>query len=72
MQMSQSSRRGWVCRDLPPNQSLELARSAAAPGFAGSHRTLRREGWRDAAFAFHDSEKIGREMLLPASVSTDS
>jgi len=28
-----------------------------------SHRTLRREGWPDFVFAFHDGEEIGPRML---------
>ncbi|HOT83062.1 MAG TPA: type II toxin-antitoxin system HicA family toxin [Candidatus Defluviicoccus seviourii] len=30
---------------------------------SGSHRVLRREGWPDVVFAFHDSEEIGPRML---------
>ncbi len=30
---------------------------------SGSHRTLRREGWPDAVYAFHDGEEIGPRML---------
>lgn len=30
---------------------------------AGSHRTLRRVGWPDYVFAFHDQEEIGPRML---------
>jgi predicted RNA binding protein YcfA (HicA-like mRNA interferase family) len=30
---------------------------------SGSHRTLVREGWPDAVFAFHDDEEIGPVML---------
>jgi predicted RNA binding protein YcfA (HicA-like mRNA interferase family) len=30
---------------------------------SGSHRTLRRDGWPDAVFAFHDGEEIGPRML---------
>ena len=29
----------------------------------GSHRVLRREGFRDVVFAFHDDEEIGPVML---------
>jgi predicted RNA binding protein YcfA (HicA-like mRNA interferase family) len=29
----------------------------------GSHRTLRREGWPDYVFAFHDEEEVGPRML---------
>jgi predicted RNA binding protein YcfA (HicA-like mRNA interferase family) len=29
----------------------------------GSHRTLRRSGWPDFVFAFHDGEEIGPKML---------
>lgn len=30
---------------------------------SGSHRTLRRDGWPDFVFAFHDNEEIGPRML---------
>jgi len=30
---------------------------------ASSHKTLRREGWPDYVFAFHDGEEIGPRML---------
>ena len=30
---------------------------------SGSHRTLKRDGWADIVFAFHDSEEIGPRML---------
>jgi predicted RNA binding protein YcfA (HicA-like mRNA interferase family) len=29
----------------------------------GSHRILRRSGWRNVTFAFHDKEEIGPRML---------
>jgi predicted RNA binding protein YcfA (HicA-like mRNA interferase family) len=29
----------------------------------GSHRILKRRGWEDVTFAFHDSEEIGPRML---------
>ena len=29
----------------------------------GSHRVLKREGWSDFVFAFHDDEEIGPRML---------
>jgi predicted RNA binding protein YcfA (HicA-like mRNA interferase family) len=29
----------------------------------GSHRTLRRAGWPDFVFAFHDGDEIGPAML---------
>ena len=29
----------------------------------GSHRVLRREGWPDFVFAFHDADEIGPRML---------
>ena len=37
---------------------------------SGSHRTLRREGWPDSVFAFHDSEEIGPKNALLESRST--
>jgi predicted RNA binding protein YcfA (HicA-like mRNA interferase family) len=30
---------------------------------SGSHVTLRRDGWPDFVFAFHDNEEIGPRML---------
>ena len=30
---------------------------------SGSHKTLRREGWADYVFAFHDNEETGPRML---------
>lgn len=30
---------------------------------SGSHRTLKREGWPDFVFAFHEGEEIGPRML---------
>ena len=30
---------------------------------SGSHRTLRRAGWPDYVFAFHDGDEIGPRML---------
>jgi predicted RNA binding protein YcfA (HicA-like mRNA interferase family) len=30
---------------------------------SGSHRLLRREGWADYEFAFHDKAELGRAML---------
>jgi predicted RNA binding protein YcfA (HicA-like mRNA interferase family) len=30
---------------------------------SGSHRTLRRDGWPDVVFAFHDGEELGPRML---------
>ncbi len=29
----------------------------------GSHRTLRRKGWPDFDFSFHDDEEIGPRMM---------
>lgn len=29
----------------------------------GSHRTLQRQGWPDAVFAFHESDELGPRML---------
>lgn len=30
---------------------------------SGSHRTLKRDGWPDVVFAFHDGDEIGPKML---------
>ena len=30
---------------------------------SGSHRTLRRDGWPDYVFSFHDDEELGPRML---------
>lgn len=37
---------------------------------SGSHRTLAREGWPDAVFAFHDDEEIGPVILARIAKST--
>jgi predicted RNA binding protein YcfA (HicA-like mRNA interferase family) len=37
---------------------------------SGSHRTLAREGWPDAVFAFHDDQEIGPKMLARLARST--
>ena len=36
----------------------------------GSHRTLKRDGWADIVFAFHDSEEIGPRMLARIARNT--
>lgn len=36
----------------------------------GSHRVLRREGWPDVVFAFHDQEEIGPRMLARIAKKT--
>jgi predicted RNA binding protein YcfA (HicA-like mRNA interferase family) len=37
---------------------------------AGSHRILKRDGWQDFPFSFHDSEEIGPAMLARISKKT--
>ncbi len=37
---------------------------------SGSHRTLSKDGWPDAVFAFHDSEEIGPKMLARIAKKT--
>lgn len=36
----------------------------------GSHRVLKREGWADVVFAFHDGEEVGPRMLIRVSKRT--
>ena len=36
----------------------------------GSHRRLRRDGWPDFTFAFHDGQEIGPRMLARIAKST--
>lgn len=36
----------------------------------GSHRVLKRPGWADYVFAFHDQEEIGPRMLARIARST--
>jgi predicted RNA binding protein YcfA (HicA-like mRNA interferase family) len=36
----------------------------------GSHRTLKRNGWPDFVFAFHDGEEIGPKMLARIAKKT--
>lgn len=37
---------------------------------SGSHRILRRDGWPDVVFAFHESEEIGPRMLARIAKQT--
>ncbi|MFN7941536.1 MAG: type II toxin-antitoxin system HicA family toxin [Thermoanaerobaculia bacterium] len=37
---------------------------------SGSHRTLRREGWPDVVFAFHEGEELGPRMLARIAKQT--
>ena len=37
---------------------------------SGSHRTLRRPGWPDFVFAFHDGDEIGPRMLARIAKQT--
>ena len=37
---------------------------------SGSHRVLRRDGWPDFVFAFHDSDEVGPRMLARVSRNT--
>jgi len=37
---------------------------------AGSHRIMKREGWPDYPFSFHDSEELGPAMLAKISKKT--
>jgi len=36
----------------------------------GSHRILKKEGWEDFPFSFHDSEEIGPAMLAKVAKRT--
>lgn len=36
----------------------------------GSHKTLKREGWADYVFAFHDGEEIGSKMMARIAKKT--
>ena len=37
---------------------------------SGSHRVLKRSGWPDYLFAFHDGDEIGPKMLQRISART--
>jgi len=37
---------------------------------SGSHRTLKRKGWPDYIFSFHDGDEIGPKMLQRISKRT--
>jgi predicted RNA binding protein YcfA (HicA-like mRNA interferase family) len=52
----------------PSSRANRVLAALAAIGWSvkrqsGSHRTLRREGWADFVFAFHDGDEIGPRML---------
>jgi predicted RNA binding protein YcfA (HicA-like mRNA interferase family) len=36
----------------------------------GSHRTLERDGWPDAVFAFHDGDELGPRILARIAKQT--
>jgi predicted RNA binding protein YcfA (HicA-like mRNA interferase family) len=36
----------------------------------GSHKTLKREGWADYVFAFHDGDEVGPKMLARIAKKT--
>jgi predicted RNA binding protein YcfA (HicA-like mRNA interferase family) len=36
----------------------------------GSHRILKRDGWKDFPFSFHDSEELGPTILARVSKKT--
>lgn len=37
---------------------------------AGSHRIMKKDGWPDYPFSFHDSEEVGPAMLAKISKKT--
>jgi predicted RNA binding protein YcfA (HicA-like mRNA interferase family) len=41
-----------------------------SPGKKGSHRRLKRSGWANYTFAFHDSEEIGPVLLAQIAKKT--
>ncbi len=59
----------------PSRKSSEVLRALQRKGWlvvrqTGSHRTLRREGWPDYIFSFHDGEEIGPRMLARIAKKT--
>jgi predicted RNA binding protein YcfA (HicA-like mRNA interferase family) len=59
----------------PSRKSPEVLRALQKKGWlvvrqTGSHRTLRREGWPDFVFSFHDREEIGPRMLARIAKKT--
>lgn len=54
--------------DFPSSKSKRVLAALLSIGWqikrqTGSHRILKREGWPDFSFAFHDNEEIGSRML---------
>jgi len=54
--------------EWPAAKARKILRSLVAIGWqikrqSGSHKTLKRAGYPDFVFAFHDSEEIGPKML---------
>lgn len=37
---------------------------------SGSHKTLKRTGWEDVVFAFHDGDELGPAMLAKIARTT--
>ena len=59
----------------PSKKSSEVLRALQQVGWSvvrqtGSHRILRREGWTDYVFSFHDAEEIGPRMMARIAKKT--
>ncbi len=59
----------------PSVKAARLLRALLAIGWqvkrqSGSHRTLRREGYADYTFAFHEGDTIGPKMLARVAKQT--
>ncbi|MHB1926477.1 MAG: type II toxin-antitoxin system HicA family toxin [Leptospirillum sp.] len=59
----------------PSKKSSEVLRALQRIGWivvrqTGSHRILRREGWTDYIFPFHDGEEIGPRMMARIAKKT--
>ena len=50
--------------------SSRFATNRLDSGTTGSHRILRREGWVDYVFPFHDGEEIGPRMMARIAKKT--
>jgi predicted RNA binding protein YcfA (HicA-like mRNA interferase family) len=61
--------------DFPSSKSKRVLAALLSIGWqikrqTGSHKILKREGWPDFSFAFHDKEEIGNRMLTRIAKKT--
>ena len=59
-----------IGKGAPGSGCVEANRLAAHDRAVGSHRILKKSGWQDYPFSFHDSEELGPAILAKLSKKT--